>query len=40
MGWGKADAGVAEVDAGVDVGDPGSGVDWNVCGRDAKLSCC
>lgn len=34
---GELDAGVSEVDAGVDVGDPGGGIDWNIGSRDAEL---
>lgn len=35
-GW-ELDAGVSEVDAGVDVGDPGRGVNWDVCGWNTEL---
>ena len=40
MGEWEFDAGVTEVDAGVDVGDPGGSVDWNICCRNTKLGRC
>lgn len=36
----ELDAGVAEVDAGVDVFDPWGRVDWDVCGWNAELDRC
>ena len=33
----ELDAGVSEVDTGVNVGDPGGGINWDIGSRNAEL---